>query len=125
MVRPSINLKRAYDPVSDEDRMRILVERLWPRGLSKADAAIDHWMKDIAPTSELRTWFGHRLERWPEFRKLYRAELKRNVAPVEDLRALCDKHRVSFIFAARDIERNGAVVLRDYIARGSRQNVEG
>ena len=87
--------------------MRILVERLWPRGLSKADAAIDRWMKDIAPTSELRTWFGHRAERWPEFRKRYRAELKRNVAPVEELRGLCGKHRVSFIFAARDVERNG------------------
>lgn len=118
MGQPRINLKRAYDPVVDEDGMRILVERLWPRGLSKDDAAIDRWMKDIAPTSELRNWFGHRAERWPEFRRLYLAELKRNTAPVEELRALCDKHRVSFIFATRDMERNGAVVLRDFIALG-------
>ncbi len=69
-----IGLKRAYEAPSDDDGIRVLVERLWPRGLSKADAAIDHWVKDLAPTPQLRTWFGHRPELWPEFRARYLAE---------------------------------------------------
>jgi len=118
MSPPNIKLKRAYDGASDGDGLRILVERLWPRGLTKAEAAIDRWMKDIAPTPKLRTWFGHRPERWPEFRRRYLAELKQNDKSVDNLRALCAGRAVTFVFAARDSERNGAVVLHEFITSG-------
>ena len=114
-----IELKRAYEISSDRDDLRILVERLWPRGLTKADAAIDHWMKDLAPSAELRTWFGHRPDRWPEFRRRYRAELRNNHAAVDSLRALCAGQRVTFVFAAKDVDRNSAVVLKEFLVSGS------
>ena len=110
-----IKLKRAYEVPSKDDGIRILVERLWPRGLSKADAAIDHWVKDAAPTPQLRTWFGHRPERWPEFQARYRAELDANAEFVRALEKLCSAGLVTFVFAARDTERNGAVVLKRYL----------
>ena len=110
-----IKLKRAYEIPSDGDGLRVLVERLWPRGLTKAQAAIDHWAKDIAPSPELRTWFGHRPERWPAFRRRYRAELRDNQAAVEHLRSICAGRRVSFVFAAKDETRNGAVVLKAFL----------
>ena len=110
-----IKLKRAYEVPSSDDGLRILVERLWPRGLSKADAAIDHWMKDIAPTPRLRTWFGHRPERWPEFQARYLAELDANLEAVRALEKLCSAGPVTFVFAARDTERNSAVVLKTYL----------
>ncbi len=115
MPSPQIRLKRAYEPVSADDGVRILVERLWPRGLTKADAAIDHWVKDVAPTSELRTWFGHRPARWRGFRTRYRLELNVNRSAVSSLRELCSGQRVTFIFAAKDVLRNGAVILKEYI----------
>ncbi len=114
-----IALKRAYETPSDRDGLRVLVERLWPRGLTKAEAAIDHWMKDLAPSSELRTWFGHRPERWPEFRRRYRAELRGNHAAVDRLRALCAGRQVTFVFAAKDVDRNSAVVLKEFLVSGS------
>ncbi len=110
-----IKLKRAYEAPSNDDGLRILVERLWPRGLSKTDAAIDHWMKDIAPTPKLRTWFGHRPERWPQFRARYLAELGANAEVVRALEKLCSEGPVTFVFAARDTERNSAVVLKTYL----------
>ncbi len=110
-----IQLKRAYEVSSNDDGLRILVERLWPRGLSKADAAIDHWMKDIAPTPRLRTWFGHRPERWPEFQARYLAELDANPEAVRALEKLCSAGPVTFVLAARDTERNSAVVLKTYL----------
>ena len=115
MARPDIELKRVYEPVADDDGVRILVERLWPRGVSKADAAIDHWMKDVAPSPELRTWYGHKPERWNEFRERYRAELTENPAAVAAVKALCATQPVTFIFAAKDEERNSAVVLRAFL----------
>ena len=115
MPSPQIRLKRAYEPASADDGVRILVERLWPRGLTKAAAAIDHWVKDVAPTSELRTWFGHRPARWPAFRRRYRVELNENPSAVSALRELCSGQPVTFIFAAKDVLRNGAVVLKDYL----------
>lgn len=110
-----IFLKRAYLPASDDDGVRVLVERLWPRGLTKANAAIDHWAKDITPTTELRTWFGHRPERWQGFQARYQLELDENQPAVNTLRALCVGQKVSFIFAAKDVLQNGAVVLKDYL----------
>lgn len=115
MALYQIKLKRAYEAPSGDDGLRILVERLWPRGLSKAEAAIDHWTKEVAPTPRLRTWFGHRAERWPEFRRRYRAELAANKVAVAALRDLCGRQPVTFVFAARDTDRNGAVVLREFL----------
>ena len=112
----TIELKRVYEPASPDDGQRVLVERLWPRGLSKAAAGIDHWAKDVAPTPALRTWFGHRPERWEEFRRRYLVELEANPAAVEALRSLCAGQRVTFVFAAKDVERNGAIVLREFLS---------
>jgi uncharacterized protein YeaO (DUF488 family) len=110
-----IKLKRVYEQPSSDDGLRILVERLWPRGLSKAAAGLDLWAKDVAPTPTLRTWFGHRPERWEEFRRRYFLELKANRAAVEALRDLCARQNTTFVFAAKDMEQNGAVVLREFL----------
>lgn len=110
-----IELKRVYEVPSDGDGLRILVERLWPRGVSKANAAIDHWVKDVAPSPQLRTWFGHRPERWTEFCQRYRDELKKNTLEVDALKKLCARRRVTFVFAAKSVEQNGAIVLREFL----------
>ena len=107
-----IGLKRVYETPAPEDGTRILVERLWPRGLTKAKAAVDHWLQDVAPSADLRRWYGHKPERWPEFQARYRAELEDNAEALDALGALCDQGAVTFVFAARDEERNSAVVLK-------------
>jgi uncharacterized protein YeaO (DUF488 family) len=96
----------------------VLVDRLWPRGLSKAEASVDRWMKDIAPSAELRKWFGHDPERWPEFRRRYTAELRQQPAAVDELRELSRRDTVTLVFGARDEQHNDAVVLRDVLLRG-------
>ena len=111
-------LKRVYEDPAEADGLRILVDRLWPRGLGKDKAHIDHWAKDIAPSGELRHWFGHDPERWPEFRRRYEAELRENEAEVKALRERIGTAAATLLFAARDAERNNAVVLRDFIASG-------
>jgi uncharacterized protein YeaO (DUF488 family) len=110
-----IRLKRAYDPPSAEDGERVLVDRLWPRGVRKSDAAIDRWLKEIAPSTELRRWFGHDPGRWSEFRRRYRRELSGHPEVVNELRALARKRPVTLIYAARDERHNEAVVLRDIL----------
>ena len=115
MEKVNIKLKRAYQDADPGDGIRILVERLWPRGVTKTAAAIDHWFKDIAPSPELRKWFAHRPERWSEFQKRYWAELTQNHQLVAALRVICSKRAVTFVFAARDTARNGAVVLKKYL----------
>ena len=117
--RFDITLKRVYDVPSETDGLRILVERLWPRGLSKGKASLHHWLKEIAPSPELRRWYGHRPERWPEFQTRYLAELDANPDVVRELKKLCSADPVTFVFAARDTERNSAVVLERYL-HGSR-----
>ena len=107
----SVKLKRAYEPASRSDGERILVDRLWPRGLSKARASLDLWLKEVAPATELRQWFGHDPGKWPEFAKRYRAELKANPA-FEQLRALSRRGTVTLVYAARDELRNEAVILK-------------
>ncbi|HEX2761803.1 MAG TPA: DUF488 domain-containing protein [Rhizomicrobium sp.] len=104
----SVAIKRAYDPPTSQDGTRILVDRLWPRGLSKAKAELDGWNKDVAPSSRLRQWFGHKPERFQEFAKRYRAELKGNPA-LDELRSL--KGKVTLIYGARDPQINHAIVL--------------
>jgi len=117
MARPaSVQLKRAYDPPSPRDGTRILVDRLWPRGVAKVKARIDLWLKDAAPSTNLRQWFGHDPGRWSEFRRRYRAELKRQPAALARLRALARQGRVTLVFGARDVRRNQAVVLKELLA---------
>lgn len=110
-----IRLKRAYDEPSPEDGERILVERLWPRGVRKADARIDQWAKDVSPSPELRRWYGHEPEKWPEFQQRYRAELDANPEAIEALRKEIRGRDVTFVYAARDEERNSARVLKSYL----------
>ena len=115
-----IGLKRIYEPPDPRDGLRILVERLWPRGLSKAEAAVDYWAKEVAPTPELRRWFGHRPERWQAFRRSYLDELDGKPAALAHLRQQCTAGPVIFVFAARHKIQNGAVVLRSYLLSTSR-----
>ena len=119
-IRPeNIRLKRAYEPPGEDDGTRVLVDRLWPRGVKKSAAAIDLWPKDIAPSAELRRWFAHDPERWPEFRRRYEDELRQKPEPVEELRALAGKGPLTLVFAARDAARNDAAVLRDLLLRAA------
>jgi len=110
-----IRLKRAYQPAAADDGTRILVDRLWPRGLKKSDAAIERWLKDIAPSTSLRQWFAHDPARWPEFRRRYAAEIRRHPDQLAELRAIARKGPVTLIFSARDELRNDAVVLRNVL----------
>jgi uncharacterized protein YeaO (DUF488 family) len=112
-----LQIKRAYEPAARTDGRRILVERLWPRGMKKDALALDDWLKDVAPSSELRRWFGHRVERWAEFRRRYRKELDARPTAWERLRRAARRGRVTLLYSARDTEHNSAVVLRDYLAR--------
>lgn len=95
--------------------MRVLVERLWPRGVNKAKAGIDRWLKEVAPSPELRTWYGHDPARWSEFRRRYRAELSKNTAPFEELLSLCRAGPVTLVYAARDENHNSARLLHELI----------
>ena len=117
MSRPSIHLKRAYAPASADDGIRLLVDRVWPRGISRQKIAIEAWLKDIAPSTELRKWFGHVPERWEEFRKRYARELDANPDAVAELRKWLKHGRVTLVYSARDEERNQAVALREYLLR--------
>lgn len=110
-----IRLKRAYEPPSAEDGPRILIDRLWPRGVKKKEAQIDQWAKDIAPSTELRKWFGHEPERWEEFRRRYKAELRQHSQQLESLRELARSDAITLVYAAHDESRNDAVVLRDVL----------
>lgn len=112
-----IALKRAYEKPTSDDGCRILVERLWPRGLSKRDAKIDYWAKDAAPSPELRRWFGHDPAKWEEFRRRYLRELGTRWAALEPIRERLRSGRVTFVFAARDLRHNSAVVLKEYLER--------
>lgn len=115
IVAENIKLKRAYDDVHSGDGTRILVDRLWPRGVSKVDAAIDLWAKDIAPSTGLRKWFGHNPDRWPEFRRRYSEEMRQHRERLDELRALPQRGRITLVFAAHDSAHNDAVVLREIL----------
>jgi uncharacterized protein YeaO (DUF488 family) len=116
-----ITLKRVYDEPEPGDGTRVLVDRLWPRGLSKERAHVDLWLKEIAPSSQLRTWFGHEPEKFAEFRRRYEAELASETGHVAltKLRDLAKQKPVTLVFAAHDTEHANAVVLRDLLLRGS------
>lgn len=110
-----LRLKRAYEPATSDDGVRILIDRLWPRGVSKTDAALDDWMKDIAPSTELREWFGHDPKRWPEFERRYRAELQQHKQDLDRIRSLAKKQTVTLVYSAHDEEHNDAIVLKEVL----------
>jgi uncharacterized protein YeaO (DUF488 family) len=112
----TFKIKRVYDPPDKADGIRVLVDRLWPRGLKKVDAHLDHWMKDVAPTPNLRTWFGHKPERFEEFGRRYTLELAAN-QHVSELRELGANDLVTLLYAARDPQINHALVLRAFLKR--------
>ncbi len=110
-----IGIKRIYEAAQPEDGYRVLVDRVWPRGVSKADAALDAWMKDLAPSTKLRKWFGHDVARWEEFRAGYRRELADHPQALSQLLEKCVQQRVTLLYSARDPEHNQAVVLREVL----------
>ncbi|MEQ5813976.1 DUF488 family protein [Marinobacter sp. NFXS11] len=116
-----IRLKRAYEEPARSDGPRVLVDRIWPRGVAKRDADIAHWLKGLAPSTELRKWFGHDPEKWPEFRERYLEELKSDDAgeDLEALKKVLGEHdRITLVFAAKDTAHNNAVALRDFVLNG-------
>jgi uncharacterized protein YeaO (DUF488 family) len=113
-----VRMKRAYDEASPSDGYRVLVDRLWPRGVSKARARLDEWEKELAPSAELRTWFDHDPARFPEFRRRYVAELQHQRPRLAELRRRARTGTLTLVYAARDAEHNDAVVLADVIRRG-------
>ncbi len=113
----SIVVKRIYDPPAESDGTRVLVDRLWPRGVSKGDAQIDNWMKDIAPSDALRRWFNHDPKRWPEFVTRYHKELHRHGDLVAELRAVASRGRLTLIYSAKDTDHNNATALKGYLLR--------
>lgn len=115
MARKKIRLKRVYEEPAKTDGTRVLVERLWPRGLTKEAAAVDEWMKEVSPSPALRKWYGHDADKWPEFQKRYRAELRASADAVDRLKKMAAQGPVTFVFAAKDEERSSAAVLKDYI----------
>jgi uncharacterized protein YeaO (DUF488 family) len=117
-----LRIKRVYEPRERGDGARILVDRLWPRGLSKEAAAVDRWMKELGPSHALRTWFGHRPERWPEFRRRYVAELRAQRAALAALARTSRTRAVTLLFAAHDTEHNNAVVLKGVIERRQKRS---
>lgn len=110
-----IKIKRIYDEPTDDDGYRVLVDRLWPRGVSKMDARLDEWNKEIAPSPELRKWFDHKEERFQEFRRLYREELMAKPEELNRLKTLAKREVVTLLYGAKDPETNHAVVLKELL----------
>lgn len=115
MPKFPIKIKRIYELASTEDGLRILVDRLWPRGVTKERTAIDYWYKEISPSNDLRKWFGHKEDRFKEFSKLYREELKSQNILLNQIRLMADKKTITLIYAAKDPKINHAVVLKDVL----------
>ncbi len=111
----SIQLKRAYDDLDEDNRYRVLVDRIWPRGVSKEQLQLDEWMKEIAPSDELRKWFDHDPDKFDEFRKRYYQELDSNSESVGQLATMARDQDIALIYGAKDREHNQAVVLKDYL----------
>jgi uncharacterized protein YeaO (DUF488 family) len=113
----NVKLKRAYETPTADDGTRILIDRLWPRGITKKRAAVDQWMKDISPSTELRKWFGHDPARWDEFRRRYAQEVHKNGDLLEQLRSLARHGPITLVYSAHDEKHNDAVELRELILR--------
>lgn len=116
-----IHLKRVYEPAGPEDGIRFLVERLWPRGVKKEALRMDAWLKDVAPSPELRQWFGHDPAKWVEFQKRYFAELDANPEAPQPIREAMRKGAVTFLFSSHDVEHNNAVALKAYLSSSSKR----
>lgn len=112
----NIKIKRVYEKPDKEDGIRILVDRIWPRGLTKEKACVDLWLKDIAPSTALRKWFGHDPAKWKEFAKRYRAELKENKEQVDIINEQIKKRAITLVYGAKDKEHNEAVVLKEFFS---------
>jgi uncharacterized protein YeaO (DUF488 family) len=111
----SIRIKRVYDPSSPQDGLRILVDRLWPRGLSKEKAKVDLWLREIAPSNELRKWYGHEPDKWTEFKKKYLKEIEEKKAEFELLRKKARQGTVTFLFSSREEKLNNAAALKEFV----------
>ncbi len=111
----AVRIKRIYEPASPEDGARLLVDRVWPRGITKEAAALTMWIKEVAPSTALRKWFGHDPARWPEFHRRYRDELAANTPAVDRVRGYVEAGRTTLLYAAHDPAHNNAVVLADYL----------
>jgi uncharacterized protein YeaO (DUF488 family) len=120
-----IRLKRAYEPASARDGYRILVDRLWPRGVSKKQAKLDEWAKELAPSSQLREWFGHEPTRFPEFRRRYIDELRADAPRLKELRRRARTRTLTLVYSAHDSEHNDAVVLAEVLRRGLPKSASG
>jgi uncharacterized protein YeaO (DUF488 family) len=112
-----IRIKRTYDPPARGDGWRVLVERLWPRGMKKESLAADAWLKDVAPSTALRKWFDHRVDRWEEFQRRYREELKQNSDAWRPILDASRRRTVTLLYSAHDPSHNGALVLQDYLSK--------
>jgi uncharacterized protein YeaO (DUF488 family) len=115
MAKHDVAIKRVYEPPAETDGQRVLVDRLWPRGIAKEKAGLSLWLKEIAPSTELRKWFDHDPAKWAEFQKRFRAELNDNGEAVAELRNLVAKGKVTLLYSAHDEEHNNAVVLAAYL----------
>lgn len=113
-----LKIKRAYDAPSPSDGKRILVDALWPRGISKPELKLHDWWKDLAPSTELRKWYAHEPDKWPEFRKRFAAELKKKPEAVKRLRALADEETVTLVYSSREEKLNNAVALKELVEGG-------
>lgn len=115
-MKYEVRIKRIYDGFDHKDGVRILVDKLWPRGIKKEDAAIDGWWKEIAPSEDLRKWFGHKQKNWPAFRERYWLELKEKHQELESLlKDLSGKHPITLLYAAKATKHNNAIVLKSYL----------
>lgn len=114
-----ISIKRAYDPPSPSDGTRVLVDGLWPRGISKEQLKLDMWLKDVAPSATLRKWFSHDTERWEEFQRRYIDELKHNATAWKPIADAAHSHHVTLVFGSKDVEHNNAVVLQRFLGTQS------
>jgi len=110
-----ISLKRAYEAPDDKDGLRVLVDRIWPRGVGKEQLRLDRWLKEIAPSDGLRKWFGHDPEKWEEFKRRYFSELEQRQALIEEFLKSCGTGRMTLIFSAKDEKHNNAVALKEYL----------
>ena len=120
-----IQLKRVYDKAAPEDGKRFLVERLWPRGIKKSDLRVETWLKDVAPSTALRQWFGHDPRRWDEFRRRYFRELEKNVEACEPIHRAAERGRVTLVYSSHDTEHNNAVALREFLEAKSTKSRTG
>ena len=111
----SINIKRVYDDKSQDDGYRVFIDRLWPRGVKKEDAHFDEWLKDLAPSTELRKWFDHDPDRFDEFRKRYKKELQEHKDDLDKLRKRAKAEKITLLYAAKDEEMNNAIVVKEIL----------